>query len=166
MKKVQKTYGVYNLMEWQCNVGGKTINFTGGAFTGYGIRPAQYTTRELFLQTLIENSRFFKSGRIKLLKTFATDEEIKVQSPPVKKVSEPAPKPEVPSTLSEEVPLTKEQGTATTLTGNGLHVTDRDDAVCKLNKDYGIALSRLTTRAAILEAAKAVGVTLVGWPKR
>lgn len=163
MKKVQKTYGVYNLMEWQCTIGGTTINFTGGAFTGYGVRPAQYTTKELFLQTLIEKSPHFTKGRIKLIKSIPTDEDIIVQSPP--KEQEPV------SVVEEDVVLpasgvvsttADESETATAATQ--LLVSDRDDAVKKLHEQYGIAIRRLTSRASILSEASAAGVTLVGWP--
>lgn len=152
MKKISKTYGVYNLMEWQCDIGGHTINFTGGSFTGYGVRPAQYTTKELFLQTLIERSRFFLSGRIKLLKSRPTDEDIIVQRAP-KKVTETAAT-ETVETVDAEVPAK----TAV------LVVSDRDDAVTKLNAQYGVAKRRLNSRAAILAEAAAAGVTLQGWP--
>lgn len=152
MKKVSKTYGVYNLMEWQCDIGGHTVNFTGGSFTGYGVRPAQYTTKELFLQTLIERSRFFRSGRIKLLKSRPTDEDIIVQRAPKKVVAE---------TSTETVETVETEAPAKTAV---LVVSDRDDAVTKLNTLYGIAKRRLNSRTAILAEAAAVGVTLQGWP--
>lgn len=152
MKKISKTYGVYNLMEWQCDIGGHTVNFTGGSFTGYGVRPAQYTTKELFLQTLIERSRFFRSGRIKLLQSRPTDEDIIVQRAP-KKVAETA------ATETTET-VDAEASTEPTV----LVVSDRDDAVTKLNTLYGIAKRRMNTRAAILAEAAAAGVVLQGWP--
>lgn len=165
MKKIQKTYGVYNLMEWQCSIGGTTINFTGGAFTGYGVRPAQFTTKELFLQTLIERSPFFTKGRIKLVKSIPTNEDIIVQKPARKKAVVAEVQTE---TLATETPTTTTKDEGATLTARPmriLNVTDRDDAVQKLNKVYGVPMRKLKTRALILSEATAAGVKLVGWPE-
>lgn len=147
-------------MEWQCNIGGTTVVFSGGAFTGYGVRPAQFTTKELFLQTLIEKSDFFKKGRIKLLKTIVTDEDIIAQGTPKKEVPV-----DVAAALPADNPAsTTDEDTSTTAAATTLQVSDRDDAVKKLHEQYGVAVRKLTSRAAILSEAKAVGVTLVGWP--
>lgn len=69
----KKTYGVSGLIDWQAQIkAGKAslvINFTGGGLTSYGITPAQYTTENILYQKVIENSRDFKRGKIKLLRT-------------------------------------------------------------------------------------------------
>ncbi len=69
-KKTGKTYAVYGLMEWVAllPVGGSVVRipFTGGSISGYGVKPATFTTDNEVLQRLIENSRHFRSGKIRV----------------------------------------------------------------------------------------------------
>lgn len=63
----QRTYGV-NLMEWHALIpagfGVVRIRFTGGAYSGYGQKPASYTTDNPVIIKLIEDSSYYKSGMI------------------------------------------------------------------------------------------------------
>ena len=72
MANKRKTYGVRGLMEWVCSIAcGKAVlnvSFTGGTLTGYGVTPATYVTEDPMKQAIIENSSYFKNGRIKLLR--------------------------------------------------------------------------------------------------
>jgi hypothetical protein len=45
------------------------VTFTGGGLTSYGVTPAQYTTENILYQKIIENSKDFRRGKIKLLRT-------------------------------------------------------------------------------------------------
>jgi len=67
-----KTYGVFGLMEWSALIGNDNvrlrIDFTGGSVTGYGVSPAEYTTSNPVIQTLIEDSPYFRSGRIRIIR--------------------------------------------------------------------------------------------------
>lgn len=69
----KKTYGVSGLIDWQAQIkAGKAsliITFTGGGLTSYGVTPAQYTTENILYQKVIENSKDFRRGKIKLLRT-------------------------------------------------------------------------------------------------
>lgn len=69
----KKTYGVSGLIDWQAQIkAGKAsliITFTGGGLTSYGVTPAQYTTENILYQKVIENSKEFKNGKIKLLRS-------------------------------------------------------------------------------------------------
>ncbi len=69
----KKTYGVSGLIDWQAQIkAGKAslvVSFTGGGLTSYGVTPAQYTTENILYQKIIENSKEFKKGKIKLLRT-------------------------------------------------------------------------------------------------
>lgn len=71
MKK--KTYGAPRYMDWvaQIRAGAATVkvHFTGGSLTVYGVTPAEYTTTNEFIQTVIEQSQYFKEGRITLLRS-------------------------------------------------------------------------------------------------
>lgn len=70
-KRYLKTYGVYGLLEWHASIpisdGYKLhVVFSGGSQTAYGVRPAEYSTSDVMVQHMIENSRYFKEGRISL----------------------------------------------------------------------------------------------------
>ena len=68
-----KTYGVRGLLEWQLSLpaGNATLllHFTGGIMGTNGVLPAKYTTGNKVLQRLIEESKYFKSGRIVILRS-------------------------------------------------------------------------------------------------
>lgn len=61
-------YGVYGLTEWQAiiTVGNAKIRvpFTGGGLSGFGSTPATFSTESRAMSVIIENSRFFKEGKI------------------------------------------------------------------------------------------------------
>jgi hypothetical protein len=66
-----KKYGAIGVMEWQLNlpVGKATVHveFKGGFENKYGIHPATFMTTDHIVQTVIERSYYFASGKIKLL---------------------------------------------------------------------------------------------------
>jgi hypothetical protein len=66
-KKERRTYGV-RLMEWQALIpagyGVVKVHFKGGSYSGYGQTPATFTTDNVALQRLIEDSSYFDSGKI------------------------------------------------------------------------------------------------------
>ena len=65
-----KSYAARGLIEWQMalNVCGAILRFkfTGGSMGSNGVIPAKYTTDNEAIQKLIENSDYFKSGRVYL----------------------------------------------------------------------------------------------------
>lgn len=69
---IEKTYGVSGMLEWhtviRCGRASLRVRFEGGALSGYGVTPAEFTTSNHVAQHIIENSAEFKSGRIKLLR--------------------------------------------------------------------------------------------------
>lgn len=68
----KKTYGVQGYMEWQalirCGKATVTVHFSGGSLTGYGVTPAEFTTENPMTQAIIENSDYFKKGKIFLMR--------------------------------------------------------------------------------------------------
>lgn len=110
MEKV--TYGAPRLMDWiaQIKAGAATVtvHFTGGALTVYGVTPAQYTTTNPVIQKAIENSTYFKEGRITLIKRVQLS-----SAKPGKAQKTPKPQP-----LAQDVSPTekKEEQTATVST--------------------------------------------------
>lgn len=65
------TYAIFGMMEFTVTLPvanrSMTLNFTGGHMSGYGIRPATFTTSDPILKGMIEALPDFKSGRIKRL---------------------------------------------------------------------------------------------------
>lgn len=94
MEKI--TYGAPRLVDWvaQIKVGGASVrvHFTGGALTSYGVTPAEYTTSNPFIQKVIENSSYFKEGRI-IVQRRATIEGPKKSAPKAKPKVQPVPQP-------------------------------------------------------------------------
>lgn len=139
---IRKTYGVSGLMDWTTQIkagkGSVSVHFTGGALTAYGVTPAKYSTSNPFFQSVIENSKQFKSGRIELLGTMevpddaatkarkarmaakaaekpAKDEQSPVTETPVHETPAPVVKePVTPTTPAEETPAEAEQPTGET----------------------------------------------------
>lgn len=76
-------------MDWVAIIRvGKTsfhIPFKGGSMTAYGIVPATYMTADKAMQHIIENSDYFKGGKIVLVNVLDAPEEIKAEE--VKKVN-------------------------------------------------------------------------------
>ena len=72
MNAKKKTYGVQGYMEWQalirCGKATVTVHFSGGSLTGYGVTPAEFTTENPMTQAIIENSDYFKKGKIFLMR--------------------------------------------------------------------------------------------------
>lgn len=139
---IRKTYGVSGLMDWTTQIkagkGSVSVHFTGGALTAYGVTPAKYSTSNPFFQSVIENSKQFKTGRIELLGTMevpddaatkarnarmaakaaekpAKDEQSPVTETPVPETPAPVVKePVTPTTRAEETPAEAEQPTSET----------------------------------------------------
>ena len=139
---IRKTYGVSGLMDWTTQIkagkGSVSVHFTGGALTAYGVTPAKYSTSNPFFQSVIENSKLFKSGRIELLGTMevpddaatkarkarmaakaaekpAKDEQSPVTETPVPETPAPVVKePVTPTTPAEETPAEEVQPTGET----------------------------------------------------
>lgn len=143
---VTKKYGVRGMMEWYplIQVGNtrKRIPFEGGARTAYGVRDATYTTSNKVVQFCIERSGYFREGRIRLLATYGGEEEAA-------------------------------QSTGETSTGDAssstkaakrrrVDVSDIDEARQYLIDECGVDGMRLTSKSAVLSAAKSAGVQFNG----
>ncbi len=87
MKRKRVTYGVYNLVELHArlSLGKATVKvaFTGGAITTLGITPATHTTSNPIIQLAIENSPEFRSGKIKIVRTYPLEGEVEIERNPV-----------------------------------------------------------------------------------
>ena len=106
MEKI--TYGAPRLVDWvaQIKVGAASVrvHFTGGALTSYGVTPAEYTTANPFIQRVIENSSYFKEGRITKLRTTKLPDAPKPKAKPkavTAPQSTPVPQPKVEEPVAE-----------------------------------------------------------------
>lgn len=68
---MKATYGVSGMMEWIALIpAGQNIvrvRFSGGSLSGYGVTPATFTTANPVVMRLIEESGYFRRGKIRLL---------------------------------------------------------------------------------------------------
>ena len=66
-----KTYGIYGLTEWYGKVKAGTIeaklSFVGGTCSPGGVQPAYLVTKDPIKQFVIENSKEFRNGFIRLI---------------------------------------------------------------------------------------------------
>ena len=61
--------------------------FEGGAVSGLGSRAASYTTNDKNVQELLENSKEFKSGMIKIAEEYGTEPAKVVEASAVEEVT-------------------------------------------------------------------------------
>lgn len=144
-------------MEWSAMIPAGSarmhIHFSGGALTGYGVTPAEYSTDDLLIQRIIENSDYFKVGKIQLLR--AVEVEGKGREVFGKKSSKPvvAQQDALPEEKQEEVaeePLTE------------VAVSDLEEAKEYLVEQFGIARSKLRSKVTINESARENGIVFTG----
>ena len=149
--KTKKTYGVTGLMEWHAVIpAGQAkvhVHFSGGALTGYGITPAEYTTDDRMIQAVIENSPYYKKGKIVLLRTFEVAEPDNGKKPSAK--SKAVSSSEI-SAVQEEPALRE------------VAVGDLDEAKDYLAEEYGVARSKMRSKQAIIDAGKENGLIFKG----
>lgn len=123
---IRKTYGVSGLMDWTTQIkagkGSVSVHFTGGALTAYGVTPAKYSTSNPFFQSVIENSKQFKSGRIELLGTMEVPDDAATKARKARMAAKAAEKPAkdeqspVTETPVPETPAPVAEGTVTPTT--------------------------------------------------
>lgn len=106
---IRKTYGVSGLMDWTTQIkagkGSVSVHFTGGALTAYGVTPAKYSTSNPFFQSVIENSKQFKSGRIELLGTMEVPDDAETKARKARMAAKAAEKPAKDEQSPVETPV-------------------------------------------------------------
>lgn len=181
MEKI--TYGAPRLVDWvaQIKVGAATVrvHFIGGALTAYGVTPAEYTTDNPFIQKVIEQSAYFKEGRIITLRKATLPETTKTAK--VQKANQQKPKQELqkaPATPDKTVAPTlvetsdvadeqKDEETTETVeeTVEGLTKVEASclqDAQAYLQENFNIASYKVRSYEAAQRAASEHGVRFVG----
>lgn len=163
------TYGAPRLVDWvaQIKAGAATVrvHFTGGALTSYGVTPAEYTTDNPFIQKVIEQSTYFKEGRIKLLRR----SEI-AAAPKPKAKTLPAPQPQTVRAVSGTAAPASAEGQEAAASvadkaDTGLtrvEATCLQDAQAYLQEHFNIASYKVRSYEAAQRAASEHGVLFVG----
>lgn len=179
MKSRKKTYGVPGLMEWQANIkcGGATlgIHFSGGNQTAYGVNPAKYTTEDPAIQAIIENSGYYREGRIVLLRDVEgsgaytigiAEEEAEDNGEDdahAEAVADDA-QPRSVATAAEVNAVNEVNGGGDADAGalKQVEVACADDAKAYLMEHYGATARQLRYLKSIKDVAKANGIEFVG----
>lgn len=181
MEKI--TYGAPRLVDWvaQIKAGAATVrvHFTGGALTAYGVTPAEYTTDNPFIQKVIEQSTYFKEGRIITLRKATLPETTKTakmqkakqQKPTQEQTKAPAvhdtsiaPTPVDTPDVADE-PEDEETMEAIEETVDGLTKVEASclqDAQAYLQENFNIASYKVRSYEAAQRAASEHGVQFVG----
>lgn len=162
--KYIKTYGIIGLLEWHGFINNNGVSmqlhFTNGSMTAHGVSPATFTSKNEITQHFIENSDQFKNGRIRLVRSVpipGTENDDK----PVEKPAKPE-KP-VQSTGTGDRADDGDGQAAGAVGGEKtqVKVSSVEDAKDYLVDKFGIASSKLRTRAACIAAGEENGIEFV-----
>lgn len=155
-----KTYGVKGYMEWTALIKVGRVNFqvpfTGGAKSGYGMTPATYTCREKVFQKVLENSDYFKSGKIFLVRSVEEEADKTHSAHPEGREVVPTPDPS-PREGSDTTGKGAASDDVTTV-----KVSDRAEAKQYLMDTFGLSAGSLRTKGEIERVGKAHGVLFEG----
>ena len=161
MARYKKTYGIDNYAERQITImmGKASLNvvFSGGASTGYGNTPAQFTTSEPIFQHAIEHCPLFLKGGIRILSEIELeDEPQEVGETEEQRAQRMAKVRAAKETAHDE----DNQPQSTEVTE--VEVTCIEDAKQYMMDNYGYSARALKTAKNILDAAKHNGVRFNG----
>lgn len=184
MEKI--TYGAPRLVDWvaQIKAGAATVrvHFTGGALTSYGVTPAEYTTANPFIQKVIEQSTYFKEGRITLVRRTAIPDiakptkatKPKPKAPATPKPNTEAPVPEAPTPVPVEIETHIEEAESIAPEAeaeqavevvDGLTIVEASclqDAQAYLQEQFNISSYKVRSYDAAQKTASEHGVKFVG----
>ncbi len=159
----KKTYGAPRLVDWvaQIKAGAATlkVHFTGGALTTYGVTPAEYTTSDPFIQRVIENSTYFKEGRIILVRKSEIAESPKRK---VKAMAQSMPQAEAEKSTEADAEPGAETEKAVEACKKEVEVTCLQDAQAYLQESYGISTYKVRSYEAAQRVAAEHGVRFTG----
>lgn len=160
MKQGLVVYGVRDMVEYNAiiRLGSGTLNvhFRHGSFSGLGSNSAEYRTDDPAIQFAIEQSEYFKSGRITIL----SDKRCEAHSHSGQ-CHEGGTASEAEQSREEmSEPSGSEDEASEGLTE--IEVATREDAKQYLVDKFGIKASALRSKDAIHEQARGQGIRFVG----
>lgn len=174
-----KTYAINGYTEYQIslNINGEIIEalFAEGRVNGYGQRPARYTTRSARMQRALEASFAFKKGIMTLEKTTLEphekvaiaivkamkDEEVSGSKGDTEVGSESFLSLDSEEGFSEAANPEEEASGASEATGTKLSFANVEDASNYLVETYGVARSRVRTKAQVEAFAATQGISII-----
>lgn len=149
--KTKKTYAVNDVLEWECCISvGKSnirLNFSGGGISPYGQTAAEFTTSNPMLQSIIENSGYFKNNRIYILRAVNIDDAGKEKVNPANEI--PKMGEDLPAE-SSHVPSEAEGASDGIM---HIHVSDTNEAKDYLVEKFGVKASSMRSKVSINEIA-------------
>lgn len=146
--KVLKVYGAPGLQEWTLVLGNGPrlhLHFEHGSQNAFGASPAEYRTENKFFQTIIEQSNYFKEGRIVLLDEVVLEGEGENDS-------------SVSSVAESEEPASESQEEAQPKLAMKMSFPSVDDAREYAVEKLGVAASSVRSRAALEKALADAGL--------
>ena len=160
-----KTYGIHGLSEWYGKVKAGSIEvsvaFKGGTASPSGAQPAYFMTKDPITQFVIENSKEFKNKFITLERSV----DLPGTHPREAYPKRPTPEKPVQGTDTEGRPEEDEravdgaEGVAVKKTQ--VKVSSVEDAKDYLVDKFGIASSKLRTRAACIAVGEEHGIEFI-----
>lgn len=155
-------------MDWvaQIKAGAATVrvHFTGGALTSYGVTPAEYTTENPFIQRVIEQSSYFKEGRITTVRSCGEESSVKSDKPANKPKSaakvEASPVADQ-ADVSDDSDVTDDSDVAPD-DFEDVEVSCLQDAQAYLQEKFSISSYKVRTCEAAQRAASEHGVRFTG----
>lgn len=145
--KVLKVYGAPGLQEWTLVLGNGPrlhLHFEHGSQNAFGASPAEYRTDNKFFQTIIEQSNYFKEGRIVLLDEVVLEGEEEDKA--------------VSSVAESEEPASEAQKEAQPELAMKMVFTSVDDAREYAVEKLGVSATSVRARAALEKTLADAGV--------
>lgn len=145
--KVLKVYGAPGLQEWTLVLGNGPrlhLHFEHGSQNAFGASPAEYRTENKFFQTIIEQSNYFKEGRIVLLDEVVLEGEEDDNA--------------VSSVAESEEPASEAQEEAQPKLAMKMVFTSVDDAREYAVEKLGVSATSVRARAALEKTLADAGV--------
>ena len=153
--KVLKVYGAPGLQEWTLVLGNGPrlhLHFEHGSQNAFGASPAEYRTDNKFFQTIIEQSNYFKEGRIVLLDEVVLEGEEDDNA--VSSVAES----EAQAVAESEEPASEAQEEAQPKMAMKMVFTSVDDAREYAVEKLGVSATSVRARAALEKTLADAGV--------
>lgn len=166
---ITKTYGIEGMIDFVAALpaGRATLNvhFTGGAMTAYGVTPAEFTSSNPAVQSIIEASAYYRSGRIRLQSSTDDGEPVPPYRPEVIDPATAIPNDEaevLPETKAKAESANEEAAKPSPSRPNVVKVTCVADATTYLRENYNIPTHSCRTIDAAKKSAAALGITFEG----
>ena len=161
--KVLKIYGAPGLQEWTLVLGNGPrlhLHFEHGSQNAFGASPAEYRTENKFFQTIIEQSNYFKEGRIVLLDEVVLEgqEDDNAVSSVAESEAQAVAKSEAQAVAKSEAQASEAQEEALPKLAMKMVFTSVDDAREYAVEKLGVSATSVRARAALEKTLADAGV--------